>query len=79
VFAVDFNLGMSSQDTAVATNRPTRIGCRTLTPTWLARIPVTMGKTDPPICPVTNTTARAVEWISGGNNFEPTDTPCRRS
>ena len=73
--AVDFGAGTRSQVTAAATYRPTRIGCRTATPTWLARMPVTMGNAEPPTCPMTKTKGRAVAWIAGGNSFEATDMP----
>lgn len=66
---------MDSHVREVAANRPTRMGCNTLTPSWVAKIPVTMGNTDPPICPITKTRAKAVEWMAGGNSFEATETP----
>jgi len=43
-------LGTSHQLTPVAMDRPTRIGCRTLTPALAAITPVTVGKSEPPAC-----------------------------
>lgn len=71
-----FGFGMSSHETAVATYKPTKMGCKTDTPTRVARTPVTIGKADPPIWPITNTSASAVEWMRGGNSLDPTEMPC---
>lgn len=54
---IAFALGTKSQLTPVAPNKPTKIGCKTLTPAEDAMMPVTAGKIDPPICPRTNTRA----------------------
>ena len=75
MFTVDFGDGTRSQVTAAATYRATSIGCKTATPTRVARMPVMIGKVDPPICPMTNTKGRAVEWMVGGNSFEATEMP----
>lgn len=58
------SFGRSNQLTAVALNRPTSIGCKTLTPTRAAMTPVIAGKMDPPICPRTKTNAGRVSSCS---------------
>jgi len=70
---------MSSQAIAVAPNSPTSMGCKTATPLCEARTPVATGKMEPPICAKTKTKARAVDRISGGKSFEPTETPLNES
>jgi len=35
--------------------------------------PVTIGKTDPPICAKTKTRDSAVDFVSDVNNLDPTD------
>jgi hypothetical protein len=36
--------------TTIVTIKPTRMGCVTLTPAWLAMTPVMAGKKEPPAC-----------------------------
>jgi len=60
----------------VAVINPTSIGCNTVTPTLAPRTPVTMGKSEPPICAKTNTNEMAVVLISAGKILVPTDMAC---
>lgn len=53
-------MGRNNQLTPVALRSPTSIGWSTLTPTWVAIIPVMAGKMEPPIWPRTKTNARCV-------------------
>jgi hypothetical protein len=62
-----------NQHTVVTTINDTRIGCRTHTPMLVLSSPVTIGKTDPPICAKTKTNDSAVDLVSDVNNRDPTD------
>ncbi len=48
----------------------------TETPTYAPKIPVTIGKSDPPICAKTNTKEMAVALMSCGNILVPTEIAC---
>ena len=62
-----------NQHTMATTISDTRIGCRTHTPMLVLSSPVTIGKTEPPICAKTKTKDSAVDLVSDVNNLDPTD------
>jgi hypothetical protein len=72
-FSESFGFGTRNQHTVVTTISDTKIGCRTHTPMLVLSRPVTIGKTEPPICAKTKTRDSAVDFVSDVNNREPTD------
>jgi hypothetical protein len=72
-FSESFGFGTINQHTMVTTISDTKIGCRTHTPMLVLSSPVTIGKTEPPICAKTKTRDNAVDFVSEVNNREPTD------